>query len=210
MIKYIIPARRNSKGLPFKNRKLITYTLDNLPKHILADTILTTDDEKLLEIGLDYGVKCLNRNPTLALDKTSTKEVILDLKYQGVITDEDIVVMLYLTYPQRNWLDITKALQFFNEEGAKSLLCRKELNGTHPYLYLLEVNDFMGRQLVPHNLYRRQDYPKVFEISHFISIFKVFELVNLNNNLYNNETVFYPIDDIIDVDTQKDLDIVLK
>jgi CMP-N-acetylneuraminic acid synthetase len=205
MIKYIIPARKNSKGLPFKNRKLITYTLDNLPKHILADTILTTDDEKLLEIGLDYGVKCLNRNPTLALDKTSTKEVILDLKYQGVITDEDIVVMLYLTYPQRNWLDITKALQFFNEEGAKSLLCRKELNGTHPYLYLLEVNDFMGRQLVSHNLYRRQDYPKVFEVSHFISVFKVSELENLNNNLYNDQTIFYSIDDIIDVDTQNDL-----
>ena len=205
MIKYIIPARRNSKGLPFKNRKLITYTLDNLPKHILADTILTTDDEKLLEIGLDYGVKCLNRNPTLALDKTSTKEVILDLKYQGVITDEDIVVMLYLTYPQRNWLDITKVLQFFNEEGAKSLLCKKEIKGTHPYLYLLEVNDFMGRQLVPHNLYRRQDYPKVFEVSHFISVFKVSELESLNNNLYNNQTIFYSIDDIIDVDTQNDL-----
>ena len=210
MIKYIIPARRNSKGFPFKNRKLINYTLDNLPKNVYDDVILTTDDEKLLEIGLEYGIKCINRNPSLALDKTSTKEVMDDLKFQGIITNTDIVVMLYLTYPQRNWLDITNALQFFDNKNAKSLLCKKEITTTHPYLYLLEVGDFKGKQLIPHNLYRRQDYPKVFEISHFISIFKVSELENLNNNLYNNDTIFYPIDDIIDIDTDKDLEKFLK
>jgi CMP-N-acetylneuraminic acid synthetase len=206
MIKYIIPARRNSKGLPFKNRKLITYTLDSLPKSMLNDVILTTDDEKLLEIGTSYGVKCVNRALCLALDETSTKEVMVDLKNQGLIGEDDIIVMLYLTYPQRNLLDIERAIDFFIKNDAKSLLCRKEINGTHPYLYLLDVNDFKGKQLIPHNLYRRQDYPKVFEISHFISIFMGSELDNLNSNLYNNDTIFYPIDNIIDVDTQKDLD----
>lgn len=205
MIKYVIPARRNSRGLPFKNRKLITYTLDKLPKNIFNDVILTTDDEKLLEIGASYGINCVNRDPLLAKDETSTKEVILDLKNRGIINDHEIVVMLYLTYPQRNWLDILGALEFFYQKTAKSLLCQKELNNTHPYLYLFDVGDFKGKQLVEHNLYRRQDYPRVFEISHFISIFNVSELENLNDNLYNNETVFYPIDNIIDVDTQNDL-----
>jgi CMP-N-acetylneuraminic acid synthetase len=206
MIKYIIPARRNSKGLPFKNRKLITFTLDNLPKSVLNDVILTTDDEKLLEIGLSYGVKCINRALCLALDETSTKEVMVDLKNQGLIGDDDIIVMLYLTYPQRNLLDIERAIDFFIKNGGKSLLCKKEIKSTHPYLYMLEVDNMRGKQLIPHNLYRRQDYPKVFEISHFISIFMGFELDNLNSNLYNNDTIFYPIDNIIDVDTQKDLD----
>jgi CMP-N,N'-diacetyllegionaminic acid synthase len=205
MIKYVIPARRNSKGLPFKNRKLITYTLDSLPKNVFNNVILTTDDEKLLEIGAGYGINCVNRDPSLAQDETSTKSVMLDLKNRGIINDDDIVIMLYLTYPQRNWLDITNTLHFFNENGVKSLLCKKEINGTHPYLYLLETGNFMGKQLVEHNLYRRQDYPKVFEISHFISIFSVSELENLNDNLYNNNTIFYPIDDVVDVDTEKDL-----
>jgi CMP-N-acetylneuraminic acid synthetase len=206
MIKYIIPARRNSKGLPFKNRKLITFTLDNLPKSVLNDVILTTDDEKLLEIGLSYGVKCINRALCLALDETSTKEVMVDLKNRGLIGDDDIIVMLYLTYPQRNLLDIERAIDFFIKNDGKSLLCKKEIKSTHPYLYMLEVDNMRGKQLIPHNLYRRQDYPKVFEISHFISIFMGFELDNLNSNLYNNDTIFYPIDNIIDVDTQKDLD----
>jgi CMP-N-acetylneuraminic acid synthetase len=75
---------------------------------------------------------------------------------------------------------------------------------------MLEVDNLMGEQLRPHNLYRRQDYPKVFEISHFIAIFNVDELENLNDNLYNNNTIFYPIKDIIDVDTKNDLDKFIK
>lgn len=210
MIKYVIPARRNSKGLPFKNRKLITYTLDKLPKKVIKNTILTTDDEELLKVGLNYGINCVNRDPSLALDETSTKDVILDLKHRKVIDNDDIVIMLYLTYPQRSWADVRKAMSFFIDNGAKSLLCRKEIIGTHPYLYMLDVDGIRGKQLTPHNLYRRQDYPKVFEISHFISIFNVDELGNLNNNLYNKETVFYPIDDVIDVDTKNDLDLFTK
>ena len=166
MIKYVIPARKNSKGLPFKNRKLISHTLQKFPKEILNNVILTTDDEILLNIGLDYGVNCVNRDPNLALDETSTKDVMIDLKNRGVIDNSDTVIMLYLTYPERTWLDINKAITFFNENSGKSLLCKKEINSTHPYLYLLDIDGIRGKQLTPHNLYRRQDYPKVFELSH--------------------------------------------
>ena len=85
------------------------------------------------------------------------------------------------------------------------LLCKKDIKGTHPYLYMFDLGDNKGKQLIEHNLYRRQDYPKVFELSHFISIFKVSELDNLNNNLYNDETIFYQINNVIDVDTVNDL-----
>ena len=206
MIKYVIPARKNSKGLPFKNRKLISHTLQKFPKEILNNVILTTDDEILLNIGLDYGINCVNRDPNLALDETSTKDVMIDLKNRGVIDNSDTVIMLYLTYPERTWLDINNAIAFFNQNSGKSLLCKKEINSTHPYLYLLDIDGIRGKQLTPHNLYRRQDYPKVFELSHFICIFNVNELENLNNNLYNNETIFYGIDNVIDVDTMDDLE----
>ena len=204
MIKYVIPARRNSKGLPFKNRKLISYTLNTLPNDVLKDTILTTDDEELLNIGVEYGLNCVKRSPSLALDETSTKEVLLDLEYQKLIDSDDIVVMLYLTYPERNWIDIEKTIDFYIKNNGKSLLCKKEIKGTHPYLYMLELDNMKGKQLTDHDLYRRQDYPKVFEISHFISIFNVDELEKLNNNLYNNDTIFYPINDKIDIDTEND------
>jgi CMP-N-acetylneuraminic acid synthetase len=63
-----------------------------------------------------------------------------------------------------------------------------------------------GKQIFKHDLYRRQDYPKVFEISHYICIFKVSELKNLNKNLYNEETHFYKLEKKIDVDRKEDLE----
>ena len=50
-----------------------------------------------------------------------------------------------------------------------------------------------GKQLVDHDLYRRQDYPKVFELSHLVTIFDVSELPNLNENIYNDKTIYFPL-----------------
>ena len=47
-----IPARKNSKGLKFKNRLLFNETakfLENI--NIFSETILSTDDEYLIEEG---------------------------------------------------------------------------------------------------------------------------------------------------------------
>jgi len=207
-LKIIIPARRNSKGLPFKNRILFDNTINIIPKSVIQNNlIVTTDDEELIKKSLDYGVySVVERNENLSLDTTSTKDVIVDLLNIKEINEDDTIIMLYLTYPERTWEDVLNAFNFFRSKSAKSLLCKKEINTTHPYLYMLENSDYMGEQLIKHDLYRRQDYPKVFEISHYISIFNVGELFNLNNNLYNQNTLFYPINNKIDVDTNIDLD----
>lgn len=208
-IKIVIPARRNSKGLPFKNRKLFDFTISRIPTNLLKNnTIITTDDEVLLTRSLhiisDYN-HIVNRSPNLSEDNTSTKEVIIDLVNRGLFNESDIVIMLYLTYPERTWDDILSAYNFFIQNSANSLLCKKEVKGTHPYLFMLESQNNKGTQLVKHDLYRRQDYPNVFEISHYICIFRIKELMNLNNNMYNTNTVFYPITDVVDVDTIEDL-----
>ena len=209
MIKYIIPARRNSKGLPFKNRMLFEYTIKSIPYEFLNSVIISTDDEVIIEKCKSLDLNYIFRDPLLALDETSTKDVIIDLVSMGLLTNEDTCVMLYLTYPERTWDDITKAMSFMEDNQAKSLLCKKHIQGTHPYLFMFDNNNHTGTQLVNHDLYRRQDYPKVFELSHFISIFEVAELFNLNNNLYNKDTIYYPIGDVIDVDTKKDLNKIL-
>ena len=71
---------------------------------------------------------------------------------------------------------------------------------------MMHKNGIKGSQVIGHDLYRRQDYPECFEISHFISIFNKNEIVNLNNNMYNEDTVFYPIENTIDVDMPADLE----
>ena len=113
--------------------------------------------------------------------------------------------MLYLTYPERTWTDIEAALNFFIENKAKSLLCRTELK-SHPYLCMFSEEGDKGKQIIEHNLYRRQDYPECFELSHFICIFRANELESLNKNLYNSNTTFYKVKRPVDVDTKKDLE----
>jgi hypothetical protein len=71
---------------------------------------------------------------------------------------------------------------------------------------MFDLGNNKGQQLIQHNLYRRQDYPLVFEISHYIAIFNVSHVSELNNNLYDNETFFFKINDVTDVDTKVDLD----
>lgn len=199
---YVIPARRNSKGLPFKNRKLYKYTENQL---LLCDNvILTTDDEYLIEHA-DARTTVVERPDFFAQDETSTKTTLLHLLTEFDFKSDDRIIMLYLTYPQRTRNDIERAKKFFDENNAKSMLCRKDIKGVHPYLMLFEKGDNRGKQLVEHNLYRRQTYPAVFELSHFIFISKVSEIPFLNNNLYNKDTVYFPIDDVVDIDTNDDM-----
>jgi CMP-N-acetylneuraminic acid synthetase len=150
------------------------------------------------------------RPDNLAKDETSTKDVIQHHIDNGDIDKKDTIIMLYLTYPERTWSDVERAYTAFTESKSNSLLCKKDIKGTHPYLYMYGLENNKGGQLVKHNLYRRQDYPLVFEISHYIAIFNVSYINELNNNLYDNETFFLKINDVTDVDTKVDLDGVFR
>ena len=79
----------------------------------------------------------------------------------------DIIVMLYLTYPERKFSDINKILNIYKEKKINSLLCCVEPK-SHPYLCLFKQDNNHGKQVIEHDMYRRQDYPECFEISHFM------------------------------------------
>lgn len=211
-MKIIIPARKGSKGLPFKNRKLFQYTADSIPEHHYQDVVVTTDDEKIMEYAQDYGFIVVRRPDALAQDTTSIRDVIVHALKETNSSSSETVVVLYLTYPERTWEHVEAAIDYYIEFArhnlSDSLLCKKEIK-THPYLCLLEhgVDGAYGKQLITHDLYRRQDYPKCFEISHYISIFTPVSINKLNSNLYCDSTVFYEIPDVVDVDTKKDFDL---
>ena len=195
--KILIPARRNSKGLPFKNRKLFSSTADIVPDEYKNITYVFTDDEIIQGFGREYGFQVLDRNPESALDESTTKELMED--FCRNFSENQTIIMLYLTYPERTWDDVEKAIEAFSKTKAKSLLCKKQVKQT-PYLMMYELENGRGKQVIQHNLSRRQDYRQCFEISHFISIIDSNELPNLNNNLYNEDTYFLPVRDVKDID----------
>ena len=126
-------------------------------------------------------------------------ETIINLR----LKPDDIIVILYLTYPERTWKTVTEIQNTFLKENLNSLLCKKTPK-TNPFLCLFEKDDNKGEQVIRHDLYRRQDYPKCFELSFYTCIFKVKELKNLNNNMYNKDTYFFKLQDHIDIDSNSD------
>ena len=206
---FIIPARRDSKGLPFKNRKLLDYTINSIPIELHEKTIVTTNDEKIIEKLSATNVNVLKRDEQLCLDDISIKDVMLDVVKKFQMKSNDTIVMLYLTSPDRKFSDIKKILGYYYERKIKTLTCCVEPK-THPYLFLFKKENQKGEQVVKHDLYRRQDYPECFEIRHFVCIFQVDEIQKLNSNMYNESTIFYKIDSDIDVDHENDLKEFLK
>jgi len=204
-MKIVIPAREGSKGLPHKNRKLFKYTADIIPNDIKHLTYVITDDIEIMNMARDYGFNVVIRPAEISKDTTSTKEVIEYFIEEDNTSHNDDIIMLYLTYPERTWNDVLRAYKFVMNRNIRSMLCKKELD-TSPFLMLKEEDGNKGSQLFHHDLYRRQDYPKCFEISHFIAIFSPSILSTLNSNLYCSTTEFMDIkNNTIDVDTQLDL-----
>jgi CMP-N-acetylneuraminic acid synthetase len=212
-MKIVIPARMGSKGLPLKNQKLFKYTADSIPTEKAESVWVTTDDPKISRLAEEYGFHVIDRPARLADDTTSIRDVMVHALDEMAADRSELITMLYLTYPERTWDDIKAAmdyfLNFYQAGITGSLLCKKAPR-VHPYLHLYEhgIDGIFGRPIVQHDLYRRQDYPQCFEISHFVSIFRASELVFLNKNLYCDSTVFYPIRDAVDVDSQKELETI--
>jgi CMP-N,N'-diacetyllegionaminic acid synthase len=205
----IVPARKGSKGLPGKNRKLFDYTINQIPENELKHVIVTTDDEMIHMWAINKKINTHWRKPELSNDEANIRDVLLNVILEKKIQRNDLVIMLYLTYPKRTWEDILKAWIFFKAHFAKSLLCREEQNPgeIHPYRWFIEQSLFdTGQQLVKHDLYRRQDYPKMFKASHYIFMGYAKEIKKLNKNLWNKDTVFFPTKEAVDVDTIKDFE----
>lgn len=200
---YVIPARAGSKGFPGKNKKLVPIILNNLTTKELKNTIITTDDLDIIDLGVKKGCKIINRQKHLASDTANIKDVILNVIKTEKISSDDTIVMLYPTYPERRLNDINKALLFLNKNNLDSMLCRKKIK--YPIPLIMESIDKIKGKKIQSKLYnRRQDWPEYFELCHFISIFKVNVINNLNHQLFNEDTGWMWIENKIDVDYEND------
>ena len=196
----LLPARKNSKGFPFKNRKLFSKTADIIPHDLKKRTYVFTDDSVINKYAKSYGFNTLKRNADSTKDVSTTKDMMQDFAQH--FTLDTTVVMLYLTYPDRRWNDVEDAITVFQQKNLKSLLCKKEVKHS-PYLIMYELPSNLGEQVIKHNLCRRQEYRKCFELSHYICVLRLTELGKLNSNLYNNSTYFMKIQNVKDVDYEK-------
>lgn len=224
MVHFIIPARKGSKGLRHKNRRLVSLMEDRFPKKVKDRMILTTDDPWLHQKFKKSLFRVHKRDKKLAQDDTSIKPVIERVAKKYRFYPNDDVCLLYPTYPQRTYDDIREVLMDYQKNRCSSMLCCNEW-GSNTWGYTMIDRDKDTRKATmvfpeEEGVYRRQDSttgrvgavqsfeekPTYYEYSHFVCIFKLRLLPQLNRNLYNlDKTVFYRLDEKkIDVDSEQD------
>lgn len=207
----LIPARGGSKGVLQKNirllggKPLIEYTINACIDSDLSDCYCSTDSTKIKKIVHKKECKVIDRPKELATDTAPMLEVLKHFRYN--INRIDAIMVLYPTYPFRTYQDINKAIEQF--DGKCSLIGLHNPK-THPYLcYELNSQKRISGLLKfdINKYYRRQDYPKVYELSHMICIIPENMIDGLNSQLYNEHTKGFIIDDVThahNIDTVED------
>ena len=124
----IIPAKGKSRGIPNKNlidfcgESLLAWTMSQARDSLQMDNIyVSSDSNEILSLATVYGIKRIQRPEELALDNTSTEEVVLHALDAIKANDEDIIVLLQATSPLRENDDIKKAIDLFTNKRFDSL-----------------------------------------------------------------------------------------
>lgn len=211
----IIPARGGSKGIPHKNIKLLNgkpliyYTID-CARAICddADICVSTDDDEIIHVVEDYGLKVTFKRPAeLATDTAGTYEVLLHALnyYERQGKHYDVVMLLQNTSPFRTAEHVKEALKLYSPE-VDMVVSVKECPA-NPYYCVFEEdnNGYLHVCKGDGNIFRRQDAPKVYEYNGAIYIMSV-ETLKTTHMHKMQKRVKYVMDDAssFDLDTMWD------
>ena len=127
----IIPARGGSKGIPNKNlkmlagRPLVAHSVLAAKKaNCVSKVVVSTDDEKIVQVALDYDAEVVRRPADISRDDSPSEEAlvhVLDTLLSEEDYSPDIVVFLQPTSPLRGKDDIDNAVDVLLAEQADSV-----------------------------------------------------------------------------------------
>lgn len=168
----IIPARKGSKGIPGKNKKLLSgkplvqYTIDVacsiFPKELIC---ISTNDIEIQQIGIQNGLSIQSLRPDhLSNDTASARDLILyEVKKSG--REIDTIVYLQPTSPLRTKKNIEEALDLFDVKKMDMLVSVTHAKA-NPYFNLFEEDENENLVLSKmHSSKSRQEAPEVFQFN---------------------------------------------
>ncbi len=214
----IIPARGGSKGVPGKNTKLLAqrplllYTIVAAQKSsLLSETILSSDDEKIIALGREYNISVPFKRPSaLAGDDTPTIEVVKHAInfYLDVDKKFDAICLLQPTYPFRTKGLIDLCIGKFIETGADTLVTSVPVPHHYNPHWVFEKNGEGWLKIATGEeeiISARQDLPEAFIRDGGVYIFKV-ELPMQYNTLLGKKISFLQtdFDRYVNIDTPED------
>ena len=215
----VIPARGGSKGLPGKNVKmfcekpLIAHTIEHAKQSKYIDRIIvSTEDEKIAQISLEYGAEVPFMRPMeLAGDSSSTVDVLLHAINWLEREDQyafDILLLLHTTTPLRSVEDINKTISLMVEENADNVFSVVEAH-RNPYFNMVEEDSDGFVMLVREGCFStRQAAPKVYDMNASIYVWWK-NVLKEGKKIFLKKTKVYimPKERSIDIDDDLDFQI---
>lgn len=208
----IIPARGGSKRIPnknllmLKNKPLIVWSIEaaNDSKYI-DNVVVTSDNEKILEISKDTSANVIKRPSELASDLSTTFDTIKHVLEN--VKNYDYVVLLQPTSPLRNYTHINEAIELLDEKHADAIVSVCEMEHSPLWSNTIGENGSMNNFLKDEVLNQRsQDLDTYFRLNGAIYICKVDKLLSeksffLKENIFAykmNRDKSIDIDEVID------------
>ncbi len=220
----LITARGGSKGVPFKNIKLlhhkplIAYTFEAAKQaELLSDIILSTDNEEIIKVANDIGLEVPFVRPLeLATDTTSSIDVVIHaINYlESIGKYYDAVCLLQPTSPFRKIGFIDDAINMFLQKDVDCLLSVLQVpHEYNPHWTFEEKGD--GKLQIATGekeiIKRRQELPKAFFRDGSIYITKT-RVLKEKHSFYG-ESIGYIESDaeyFCNIDTMKDWELAEK
>lgn len=205
----IIPARGGSKRIPKKNIQLfgglpliahsIQYALAN--NEIIDAVYVSTDDERIKKISLEYGAKVIDRPASLSGDLEPTVSALKHV-LQSIDSDVENVILLQPTNPLRPDNLLKEAFEIYKNENYDGLFT---ITRNHQKFGKISNNKF-----IPYNYVigqRSQDLEPLFFENGLLYITKA-KLI-LENNIISENAFPLEVNHIfanVDIDTPEDLE----
>jgi len=204
-----IPLRKNSKGIPNKNKKkllgrpLFSWVLSEALFSRLDHIFVFTDDEEIIDyITRNYRwsdkLSCLRRSDENAADTSSTESAIMEFCENKGISFE-VFCLLQATSPLTRREDINIALERVGETGVDAVL---SVVKTHRFIWSKE-----GKSLNYNYLKRprRQDFEGLLVENGAVYCTRQQALLSSGNRLSGNIVpVEMAEDSLVEIDTEED------
>ena len=204
----VIPARGGSKRLPQKNIKkldgipLIAHSVLYAQKHeFISDIYVTTDDELIKEIAMEYGAIVIDRPQEISGDLEPTVSALKHV-LQSISQSIDNVVLLQPTNPLRPKDLLNECFSQYETTQSDSLFT---VTRNHH-----KLGQIVNSKFIPYNYkigQRSQDLKPLFFENGLLYISKV-NLI-MNDIIICDNAIPFPVIHPyanVDIDTQDDFD----
>ncbi len=170
----VVLGRAGSKGVPGKNAMMIAgkpcaqWTIEHaLAARTVGTVVLSTDDERLMQLGEKTGIDVVRRPAELAGDGATVDAAARHAVGKWGLGADSIIVILYANVPVRPAGLIDRAVERMLETGCDSVQSYAPVGKMHPW-WTARVESASGRvapwegEVLNHGVYRRQDLPPAF------------------------------------------------